>query len=334
MSEPTGGDLASGTTDGDTLSQAPTWEEREITFGSPYALTSGTEYAIIVRATSALYNTVYWNVDYENNYANGVRFTSSDSGSSWSEDTGNDCWFKTKAAAVIKEDGSFAEADLAGPDESFYDTTWIAQTFVASSSYSISSVILEMCRWPVTTPGTITVSIRATLTAPTKADTPAPSDAAADVTLDQATLTWADGGGADTFDVYYGTVSGSLSKVSSAQAGTSFTVTGITDGSPYNYLITRYWRIDSTNNAGTTTGDEWSFTTIRLDSPTVTYFYPATGQYYRLLVQADGSYGDPPPSGVENTDYVFLASGYEANCMRTVRKLVSAANDKIWLEDI
>lgn len=172
------------------------------------------------------------------------------------------------------------------------------------------------------------------LTAPTKANTPLPTNANTSVTLDQATIAWTDGGGADTFDVYYGTESGSLTKVSDAQAGASFTITGITDGSPYSYLSVRYWRIDSTNAVGTTTGDEWSFTTIRIDPPTKTYFYSTTGQYYYLLIQSDGTYGDPPGVGVENTDYVYLAAGYEANFMATTRKLVSCANSKVWIEDI
>ncbi len=169
---------------------------------------------------------------------------------------------------------------------------------------------------------------------PTKASTPAPTNANTSVTLDQAAITWVDGGGADTYNVYYGTESGSLTLVSSTQAGTSFTVTGITDGAPYAYLSTRYWRIDSTNAFGTTTGDEWSFTTLRLTPPTKTYFYPTTGQYYYLLIQSDGTYGDVPGVGVENTDYVFLAAGYEANFVSTNRRLVGAANSKIWYEDI
>ncbi len=185
-----------------------------------------------------------------------------------------------------------------------------------------------------TAPNAHTIVTGDELSAPTKANTPSPTNANTSVTLDQAILTWVDGGGADTFDVYYGTVSGSLTLVSSAQAGTSFTVTGITDGSPFAYLSTRYWRIDSTNDAGTTTGDEWSFITIRLDPPGKTYFYTTTGQYYYLLVQSDGSYGDPPGVGIENTDFVYLAVGYEANFMSTTRKLVSCANSKVWIEDI
>lgn len=169
---------------------------------------------------------------------------------------------------------------------------------------------------------------------PSKAINPTPSDTASDVTLDQGTVTWEDGGGATSYNIYYGTSSGNLSLVSSTQAGTSFTVTGITDGSPYDYLVTRYWRIDSTNSSGTTTGDEWSFTTIRFGPPTQTYFYSTTGQYYYLLIQADGSYGDVPGVGVENTDYVFLAAGYLPNFINTTRKLVAVANSKVWYEDI
>lgn len=42
----------------------------------------------------------------------------------------------------------------------FYGANWVAQTFQAASSYNISSVKLELYR--VGSPGTITVSIRAT----------------------------------------------------------------------------------------------------------------------------------------------------------------------------
>ncbi|MCP5019660.1 MAG: hypothetical protein GY938_30905 [Ketobacter sp.] len=167
--------------------------------------------------------------------------------------------------------------------------------------------------------------------APTKAENPTPSDTNTSVTLGQATITWEDGGGADTYDVYYGTQSGNLTKVSTAQAGTSFTVTGITNGSPYAYLSTRYWRIDSTNGIGTTTGDEWTFTTLQFDPPGPTYFY--NGQHYQLLTKAGDVVGThPADGGVENTDYVVVS--FLPNFIRTSRRLVSAANSKIWYEDV
>lgn len=169
---------------------------------------------------------------------------------------------------------------------------------------------------------------------PVKATTPAPTDAAEDVTLDQETTTWEDGGNSTSYNVYYGDTSGDLTLASEGQEDLSFTVNGITLGSPYDYIITRYWRIDSINAFGTTTGDEWSFTTLRFTPPEVTYYYCVTNQYYQLLVQSDGTYGDPPGIGVEDTDYVFLAAGYLPNFINTNRKLVAAAKDTIWYEDV
>ena len=328
--DPTGVDLASGTTNGNTLPQVGAWEEREITLGAGVELTSGTQYAIVVRAPDATPgDSVHWILLTSNGYATGNNLSSANSGSTWTAHATWDSWFITKAGVVEKDAHEPAGEGVYYPLSA---AIWIAQSFTASSTYTITSVILKMQRFIGVSPGTITVSIKALAAVPSKATTPSPTNANTAVTLDQATVTWVDGGGADTFNVYYGTTSGSLSLVSSAQAGTSFTVTGITDGSPYNYIVTRYWRIDSTNDAGTTTGTEWSFTTIRFAPPGQTYDY--NGTYYRLLVQADGSLGDVPGVGVENTDYVYLAAGYESNAIRTNRKLVAAAENRIWYEAI
>ena len=143
---------------------------------------------------------------------------------------------------------------------------------------------------------------------PTKAKTPTPTNTADNVTLDHETITWEDGGGADTYNVYYGTTSGALSLVSSAQAGTSFTIWGVSDGSPYDYLDIRYWRIDSTNEAGTTTGDEWMFTTIPLTYPNPNPVPPDPDNPY-------------PP------DHAF-----NPNFINTTQRLICAANSKVWYE--
>ena len=333
VGDPTGADLTSGTTNGNTLPEAPTApEEREITFGAGVELTSGVKYAIVVKAPGASnFFDGLWSLQFIGSYADGDYRSSNDSGSSWSTASTKDLYFKTYATAALKDSHTFSPG---ANDAPVGGATQASQSFTASSTYTITSVKLNLRRSGGESPGTITVSIKATVGAPTKATNPTPSNAAADVTLNQATITWEDGGGADTYDVYYGDTSGSLVKVSDAQAGLSLTITGIDDGSPFNYIVTRYWRIDSTNTAGTTTGDEWSFTTIRFSPVGVTSFYYTTGQYYRLLVQSDGSYGDVPGVGVENTDYVFLAVGYEANFIRTVRKLVGIANSKVWVEDI
>ncbi|KKL18933.1 hypothetical protein LCGC14_2470590, partial [marine sediment metagenome] len=51
-----------------------------------------------------------------------------------------------------------------------------------------------------------------------------------------------------------------------------------------------------------------------------------------MLVQADGSLGDPPGTGVENTDFVYLAAEYEANFISTTRKLVVVQTIKCGLK--
>ena len=321
--DPTGLDLVSGTTNGDTL-PVP-WppddpEEREITFGAGIELTSGVTYAIVVRASDAVDadDSALWEMKSAGGYANGAHYYSNDGGSSWTVNSTADVWFKTLAVAAEKDSFTFAAS---GGGAWLYGTAfWSAQTFIASSTYTITSVKLHLYRVNGSTPGTITVSIRATEGAPTKATTPAPANAASDVTLDQATLTWVDGGGATSYNVYYGDTSGALTLVSSGQAGLSFTVTGITLGSPYAYITTRYWRIDSINAAGTTAGDEWSFTTIDFDQLRVTYELISGGSGY-------GPYDATP--GVEGTDFRYTGE----NNMITVRRLIGIANNKFWFED-
>ena len=260
---------------------------------------------------------------------------------------------------------------------------------------------------------------------PTKTESPTPTDSDTGVDFSGLQLSWDDGGGADTFNVYIGET-GSLTRVSLLQAGTTYTttmaelesifgtspidqkiywrvdatnVTATTEGDEWNFdarpakatvpsptntatgtvlgltttwtggatattynmlvdvgdglesqetaledatwtpaptifdYITEYtWRVDSINSFGTTTGDEWTFTTLRFTPPGVTYWYSTTNVYYRLLVQDDDTYGDHPPIGVADTDYVVVT--YEPNFIRTNRVLVAVAENRFWYEDI
>lgn len=163
---------------------------------------------------------------------------------------------------------------------------------------------------------------------PAKASSPSPSNTATGTVLG-LTTTWTGSDIADTFDTLADVGAGLVSQSTGLESATWTPSPTI-----FDYVTEYTWRVDSTNVFGTTTGDEWSFTTIRLDPPSKTYFYATTGQYYYLLIQSDGSYGDPPGVGVENTDYVYLALGYEANFVSTTRKLVAAAENRIWYEDI
>lgn len=177
--DPIGADLVSGTTNGNTLPVSwpapPPPEERQITFGSPIELTQGVKYAIVVRAPDAdgYLNEALWSKKNTGGYASGSRYSSSNSGSTWVESSSQDLWFETYAGAVLKDNFTFAHEGNAGI---LYDTVWQAQTFTAASTYTITSVTLYLYLRTDAVPGTITVSIRATVSSPGKAQNPTPTD--------------------------------------------------------------------------------------------------------------------------------------------------------------
>ena len=94
--KPTGDDLCSGTTDGDTLPTGAPYEWREITLGSGYVLMASTKYAIVVRAVGDNANdAVAWRLDSSSpSYTGGSDAYSQDTGSSWTLATANDLMFE------------------------------------------------------------------------------------------------------------------------------------------------------------------------------------------------------------------------------------------------
>lgn len=99
---PTGADLCSGTTDGNTLPTASPYEWREITLGAGYDLVASTQYAIVVRATSGdASNILWWRVDSPSpTYAGGCSETSTDSGVTWESYTPWDFMFEDWGVGV------------------------------------------------------------------------------------------------------------------------------------------------------------------------------------------------------------------------------------------
>lgn len=88
--KPTGAALASGTSDGDTLSEGLTVEWRETTFAATTTIIAGTQYAIVLSCTTAdASNTVNW--FYTND-------PSPDPGDSWKSTDGGSTWSDTRAA--------------------------------------------------------------------------------------------------------------------------------------------------------------------------------------------------------------------------------------------
>ena len=93
------------------------------------------------------------------------------------------------------------------------------------------------------------------LNLPSKVIVTAPLNGAVNRSINTAT-SWSDGGGATSYDVYFGTDSiPDDTEYQSNQAGTSY------NPGTLSYSTIYYWRIDAKNTDGTTTGDVWSFTT-------------------------------------------------------------------------
>jgi len=90
---------------------------------------------------------------------------------------------------------------------------------------------------------------------PGQAANPSPANGATAVSVN-ADLSWSAGSGATSYDVYFGQDSTPDSgEFQGNQTGTTFDPGTLANDTTY------YWRIDSVNAAGTTTGNVWSFTT-------------------------------------------------------------------------
>ena len=94
---PTGADLASGTLNANTITADSAGEVVTITFSAPLDLTSGTQYAIIVRVgTQSGGETLYWKTDSSSpTYTTGHYVYSGNAGINWTAQVGNDNYFAT-----------------------------------------------------------------------------------------------------------------------------------------------------------------------------------------------------------------------------------------------
>jgi hypothetical protein len=110
-------------------------------------------------------------------------------------------------------------------------------------------------------------------TLPLKATSPNP--ASGDINrIDPLTLSWSNGGGATSYDVYFGTDSTPDETEYKTNTTTATYNTGSLDAA-----TTYYWRIDARNLLGTTTGDVWNFTTKSWTVLTSDNFESGWGNY-------------------------------------------------------
>ncbi|GAI59207.1 unnamed protein product, partial [marine sediment metagenome] len=99
---PTGGDLCSGTTNGNTLTPSSPGEWREITLGAGYDLEASTKYAIVVRATAGdVDNYFIWRLHIGGTYAGGNVEISANSGVGWSAEGALDAMFEEWGEPVV-----------------------------------------------------------------------------------------------------------------------------------------------------------------------------------------------------------------------------------------
>lgn len=270
MSAPYGEDLCSGTVATGSLTKDPGIDDVEITFSSSTELTSGQAYSIICRcSTATVNNAVLWGGDTAAGYANGNRCGNSNAGEeyNWQSWTNRDTTFTTKANGVVKD--SYTTFNHY---QYIYGDWWIAQTFVAGSTYTITSVVLKLARSVnATNPGTLTVSIREAVSAPSAVINPTPIDDYTNMTLDWQQFLWESASAEpdrEVYDIYFGTEADNLtlialeSPIVSVAQSYLQTVVGIGV-----YSTTYYWRVDAKNNAGTTTGTVWSLSTIVFAAP-------------------------------------------------------------------
>ena len=106
---------------------------------------------------------------------------------------------------------------------------------------------------------------------------------------------------AETYDIYFGPT-GDLALISFDQAGLSVEI-------PYalEYNTEYSWRVDATNENGTTTGDVWSFTALSYVPPLPT----------GITLDGDGN-PTGTPTGLNN--------------MVTLKRLVVASNNNVYYE--
>ncbi|MEA2163467.1 MAG: hypothetical protein QOK37_1594 [Thermoanaerobaculia bacterium] len=107
---PTGADLATATVLGAQFASGAS-VLFTATFGSPVSITSGTQYALVLRPVSAPAGSGYfWIRSSPSTYTNGSRVLSADSGGTWSADTTRDYNFRTYVQVGYAAAGNFVSS--------------------------------------------------------------------------------------------------------------------------------------------------------------------------------------------------------------------------------
>jgi hypothetical protein len=114
------------------------------------------------------------------------------------------------------------------------------------------------------------------------------------------TLSWQTSSNATGYDVYLGTVNPPVTKVSTAQAGTTYSYSSLLNSSVY------YWKVvaKNTSDSAVATGAPWNFTTIIAAPSAFTVSSPASGSTGRPI---SGTLAWHPSAGAASYD-VYLGT--------------------------
>ena len=146
--KPTGSDLASGTTDGSTLTTDTAGEWREITFSSNYKLYNGTRYAIVIRGTETAPDSGMLRTDNSSpTYTNGEILQSINSGGAWTAYPGVDgmfeCW---GSVSGMPTDTTYSKKLVAfGNDEMWYESSNGTMAELTAANGDIDTTIPISC---------------------------------------------------------------------------------------------------------------------------------------------------------------------------------------------
>lgn len=152
---------------------------------------------------------------------------------------------------------------------------------------------------------------------PAKATTPSPTNGASNTALNLTALSWVKDAYTDKSEVNCDW-SGSVSPFS-----TSSNSIALANYTPLymdrlGYSNTYTWSVDTTNEWGTTDGDDWTFDTISYSGASCSW------------TNYDGKTLGPFDGGVESVDYYWLGT----NCISTVKRVVAFAADRVWITEV
>ena len=128
-------------------------------------------------------------------------------------------------------------------------------------------------------------SVTTKIAPPNQAINPIPANGATNREVTQ-NISWSNGGGATSYDVYFGTDSSpDLGEFRGNQSETSYDPPGDLD-----YNQTYYWQIDPVNSSGTTKGNIRSFST-KPPSQSIVSLNPTSGPIYKRVTINGSNFG-------------------------------------------